>query len=109
VIIAVLVVFLYFYDKKNTEQTAQYIESPAIGDKYRVQLKSGSYTLYKVKEIKGDSVFILTHQYETDKSKGISDLEAKGEAAYDTTVYILTKKEIKDMFNKKEIYGVDRK
>lgn len=107
-LIVVLVAVGFVNDKQTDKRNAKFIESPAAGDIYEVKTKEGNYTLMKLTEVKGDSILIRLHQYETNKRTGLTDLKQKGEAAYSEDVFVLPKSAVRDMLKDGEILEVIR-
>ncbi|MEO7309166.1 MAG: hypothetical protein ABIX01_02120 [Chitinophagaceae bacterium] len=107
-LLAVIIVIAVISGKQNDEKNAKLIAAPIKGDIYEVKTDAGQYTLYLVDEVLGDSIFLRTNNYETNKSSGISDLKRKGMTAYSEDTYAFSKGEIKAKFDKKEIFDVDR-
>jgi len=73
-----------------------------------VKTKENQYTLFKVDNVRGDSIFLRVHNYETNKIDGLSDLRKKGDSAYSEDLYSIDKKDLKKMFEKGEIIDIDR-
>lgn len=110
VLIAGLVGMGVMSSKRQSERNAVYIGSPQKEDVYEVKLGEGQYTLYKVQEVTGDTVYLLLHQYETNKITGISDLKKKGDTGYSyDEVLAVTIPELKRMHEKGTIIDVERK
>lgn len=93
-------------DKKNDEKNAQLITAPQTGDIFEIKIKERQYTVYKVKEVSKDSVYLLVNNYEVNKRSGIDELKSKD---YATDVYALSKGELKKMFDSGEIIDIERK
>ena len=108
-LVAVLITIGVINDKKKDEKNAQLILTPQSGDIFEIKTKDNQYTLYKIDQIQGDSVFVRVNNYETNKATGIDDLKKKGDNAYSEEVLGLSKSELKVMLDKGEIIDVDRK
>ena len=108
-LVAVLITIGVINDKKKDEKNAQLILTPQNGDIFEIKTKDNQYTLYKIDQIQGDSVFVRVNNYETNKATGIDDLKKKGDNAYSEEVLGLSKSELKVMLDKGEIIDVDRK
>ena len=80
--------------------------TPQVGDIFEVKTKDNQYTLYKVDQVQGDSVFIQSSNFEANKVTGLDDLKKKD---YSSDVYGFSKSELKEMLNKGEILDIDRK
>lgn len=109
VLLAALIVFGVISSKQNNAKNAELISTPQKGDVYEIKLDYKQYTLYKVDDVVGDSVFLRVHQYETDKRTGIADLKKKGDEAYAEDILPMVKTDLKSMLDKGEIMDVERK
>ncbi len=108
-----LLLGLIIWGRINGEQVAEeratFISAPQKGDIYEIKTNDGAYTLYKVASLKGDTVFMLASQFVTNKHKGLNDLKSKGVESFLPIPSPITKSELKNMLEKGEIIGVDRK
>jgi hypothetical protein len=94
---------------RNAEQNAQFIAAPQRGDVYEIKLDNKQYTLYKVENIVGDTVFVLAHEYESNKRRGLSDLKKRGDLAYFPEPFSILKSDLEAMLESNEILDIDRK
>lgn len=67
------------------------------------------YTLFKVENVAGDTVFIIVNEFETNKVTGLVDLKNKGDEAFIQDPLPILKKDLKSMLEKGEIINIDRK
>jgi hypothetical protein len=107
-LVAVFIVFSSYQSKLSAERNAALILAPVKGDIFEIKTEDNQYTLYKVANVQGDSVFIRFNQYETNKITGLTDLKRKGDAAYSPETFALTKSALKQMLEKGEIRDIDR-
>ena len=105
-LIAVLITIIVISDKKKAERNAQLILTPQTGDVFEIKTKDNQYTLYKVNQVIGDTVFVQVNNYETNKISGLDDLKKKD---YSEDVLGFSKAELKQMLEKGEIIDIDRK
>jgi hypothetical protein len=105
-LIAAIIVWGVIANKQNDARNAKIILAPQKNDVYEIKLGEKKYTLYKVDQVVGDSVFLLMNKYEVNQASGVSDLEAKG---YDTEILPLTKEDLKAMLKTGEIMDIERK
>jgi hypothetical protein len=105
-LVAVLITLIVINDKKKDEKNAQLILTPQAGDIFEIKTKDNQYTLYKVDQVQGDSVFVQVSSFEVNKIKGLDDLKKK---EYSEDILGFSKSELKEMFNKGEILDIDRK
>ena len=105
-LVAALITIIIISDKKKAEKNAQLILTPQTGDIFEIKTKDNQYTLYKVYQVEGDSVFVQVNNYETNKITGLDDLKKKD---YSEDVLGFSKTELKQMLEKGEIIDIDRK
>ena len=107
-IIAVLIVVGVVNDQKNDKENAQYILAPKSGDILEIKTKENQYTVYKVDEVQGDSVFIRFNEYETNKLSGLGELKTKGAKSFSEETFSFSKTELKTMLEQGEIIDIER-
>lgn len=108
--VAALIAVAYFYmEKERASNTAKYILMPKSGDIYEVKTEGAKYTLYKIDEVAGDSVFVRYNNYETDDESGIDALKSKGDTAYELEVAGYLKPELRRMYDNGEILNISRR
>lgn len=91
--------------EKKTERS--YIQSPQVGDVYEYKIESNRYSTFKVMELKQDSLVVVHNEYETDKASGTNDINK--EENYDKGEwYSIPKSSIREMYEKGEIFDVNR-
>jgi len=108
-LIAAIIVAGVISDKNKNAKNAKLISYPQSGDILEIKTKEGQYTLYKVEKVQGDSAFIRLNNYETNMSTGLNDLKRKGDEAYSPVIFSFSKKELKEMYDKGEIFDIERK
>jgi hypothetical protein len=109
VILTALIAWAIKTGKENDALDAKYIAAPQKGDIYEFKTESDQFSLYKVDEVKGDSVFVFQNQYEANKIRGLSDLKAKGDDAFVKEQILFLKSELVSDLQKGVIMNVDRK
>jgi hypothetical protein len=92
--------------KQNDAENAKLILTPQAGDIFEVKLAYKQYTLYKVDQVEGDSVFIQISNYETNKKRGLNELKSRD---YSEEAFGFSKAELKQMLEKGEIMDVERR
>jgi phage FluMu protein Com len=108
-LLTALIIWGTISGKQNDEKNAKLILTPQKGDIYEIKKDYKQYTLYKVENIAGDTVFVFVNQYETNKITGLSGLKNKGDEAFIQEPLPILKKELKVMLDKGEIIDIDRK
>ena len=94
---------------KQDEQDKALIQSPRQGDIYKYKTENGEYSLMKVTDVAGDTVFVVPNKYGATKMSGLSKLEGKGDSTFTDVTYSLTKGELVKMEETGEILEVIRK
>jgi hypothetical protein len=89
----------------TADKVTKMIPALKAGDILQVKLKDNVYTLARVSRVKGDSVFLLPNQFQTDKATGINDLKSKG---YETQEELLTTADLQEMNKKEQILDIER-
>ena len=108
-LIAVLITVGVISSRENDKLNQQYIAAPIIGDLFEVKSRGDQYTLYKVEQVRGDSVFVSMNEYLANKPSGLKDLKSKGDASFSEEVVGYSKAELKKMLDSGEIMDIDRK
>lgn len=106
-LVAILITWGVVSDQQKDARNAKLILAPLKGDIFEVK-SGGNYTLYKVNEVVGDTIYILYNQYETNKISGLSDLKKKGNMGYVDVVEAYLKKDLKAMFDDGKIIDIIR-
>lgn len=107
-LIAILIIAGLISNKVNDAKNAELIAAPKKGDIYEVKVMYNVYTLYAVVDVVGDSVFMIPNEYQTNKSSGLKQIKNKGFTAFVFDTLGVTKEEIRGMYKKNMIIGVDR-
>ncbi len=103
-----LILFVYwqYQDKQQKQGSAQMIVAPAIGDVLEVKNKEQQFTLTKIIDIKKDSIFLISSNYQSTDASGLASLK---DSSYSTEVSYISKADLKSLFDKGDILQVDRK
>jgi hypothetical protein len=108
-LLSILIIWGVKSNNETAEINAKLILTPQKGDIYEIKKDYKQYTLYKVNNVAGDTVFVFVNQYETNKITGLTDLKNKGDEAFIQEPLPLVKTELKSMLEKGEIIDIDRK
>jgi len=103
--IAVLVISIARGVAADKADDRLYLSNPLAGDLYEFKTETNGYSLMKVIEVRPDSLVVQYNQFETDKMTGVYKLRMK---PFEDAAYILSRKEILDMYESNKIYDVDR-
>lgn len=107
-VIATLIIAITINGQQNDEENRKLIASPQKGDIYEIKLDYKQYTLYKVNDIRGDTVFILMNQFETNKISGLTELKDKGESNFIQEPIPMLKSELTAMLERGDIMDIER-
>lgn len=107
-LIALLITWGSVVGKQNDKKYAEFIENPMRGDIYEVKLANKHYTLFKVDKVVGDTVFLFMNEYETNKSRGLSELKRKGQKSFIQEHVPMLKADLKIRLEEGEIIRVER-
>ena len=108
-LLVILISSMVMDSNKKHERNAALILAPLTGDVFEVTTEDNQYTLFKVEEVQGDTVFLLVNNFQTNKSSGLREIKSKGEAAYSDEIYTIARKDLKEMFDKGKILDINRK
>jgi hypothetical protein len=97
-----------YSDIKKSKASAQYINHVKANDILETKTTEGHYTLMKVRNVKGDSVFVNYNKEEVILESGIDKLN-QFDDYFDKEVYVFTQAELIEMFKKEDILNVVRK
>lgn len=81
-VIGILIPLAFWQSARHSERVRAYLGAPAVGDVYDIDLAHGGYTIYKVTALRNDSVEVAMSTYETDRSRGLYSIRAKGDEAF---------------------------
>lgn len=96
-----------FYSSKMTdERVNDYVQNPAMFDKYHIKTESDNYSTFKVVQVFQDSIYVNFNNYETDKISGIYKIDV--EKNYSEDIFVLTNSELKAMHDKGSIRDIKR-
>lgn len=103
-----LLLFAYwqFQDMQQKQASAKMVVAPAVGDILEVKTKEQQYTLTKIIDIKNDSIFLVSSNYQSADASGLASLK---DSSYTIEVAYISKNNLKDLFDKGDILKVDRK
>jgi hypothetical protein len=105
-LIGVLVAFGVYGNAADKEEQAALLKNPMSGDVYEIKTESGSYTTFKIANVKTDTVEVWLNDYETNKITGINKIDK--EENYSDTTYTMTMNTIREMYAAGEIVDVNR-
>lgn len=90
-------------DKKNQ---AQLIQSPLAGDVYEMKTEGGSYTTFRVVNVRMDTLEVNLNNYEVSTVSGISKLHK--DENYSDSSYFIPVTAVREMFTAGEIVDINR-
>ncbi len=90
----------------GSANTAEYAKNPVKGDIYQVELEDGSFTIYKIDKIKGDSVYFLVNQYLTDELSGIDEVQEKN--VYYEELFAFSRKDLIKFYDDGNVHSIVR-
>ncbi len=108
ILVLVLIPVMIYMSMNGRAEKHQLISTPQLNDVYKVQLPNRKYALYKVAEIKGDTVFVRKSNKEAAKLFGISALDNKGDSSFFRGKIPFLKKDLQSMNEQGDIFSIDR-
>ena len=103
-IVILISVLSYFGSVKNEFM----IHDPQRGDVYKYQLENGEYSLMKISETVGDTVYVFLNSYSTNSIRGINRLMNEGRANYNKEAVPKLRDDLIRMFENGEILDMKR-
>ncbi|RWY50382.1 hypothetical protein [Mucilaginibacter gilvus] len=104
-VIILIGIFVTIHGRQNAERITKMIPALQKGDVLALKFKDNAYSLAKVMQVKGDSVFFVNNKYQTDGESGLNDLKTK---EYDTELRFFTIAELKAMNKNEKVIDIDR-
>jgi hypothetical protein len=107
--VLLFILILSYWQVKERDQkknSADLITAPAIGDVLEVKNKDQQFTLTKIIDIKNDSIFLMSSNYQSTEQSGLVSLK---DSAYSDEITFISKADLKALFTKGKILQVNRK
>jgi hypothetical protein len=107
--VLLFILILCFWQIKDREQkknSAVLISAPAIGDVLEVKNKDQQFTLTKIIDIKQDSIFLVSSNYQSTEQSGLVSLK---DSSYSDEISFISKADLNALFTKGQILQVNRK
>ncbi len=104
-IVGVLIGLISFMAGRHDKDAITYINAPKTGDTYEYK-PNESYSLLKVASVSQDSVFVISNDYEIGRQSKLYKIDKPEN--YTTEPYGISKDELKNLFESKDILDVDR-
>jgi len=108
IIVFLFVLFAVFAVLFENKDTKTWLQQPKPGDIYEMK-EDGLYTLYRVKAIKGDSIFVNPHEFTADKLSGLRKLKSDHPDGYSDTTIGFTRHELEALYTSKVLKRISRK
>ncbi|MCG2612938.1 zinc ribbon domain-containing protein [Terrimonas sp. NA20] len=105
---AVLISAVAVSISQDNKRNAAYLASPQDGDVYELKTEGNHYGLILVEQIKGDSAYVRLSDYEVDKKVTISKLQSMNKGKFSEDLFVFSKAELKNMWDKGEIVDAKR-
>lgn len=108
IIVAVFFAFAVFAVITENKDTKAWLQQPQAGDVYEIK-KDDGYTLYRIKEIKGDTVVVNLHEYTVEKTSALRRLKKDYPNTYSDSAVPLAKSELMAMYEARTLKRINRK
>ncbi|GAB5557744.1 MAG: hypothetical protein SchgKO_19570 [Schleiferiaceae bacterium] len=105
-LVALLISFGVYANKQDAEDELRYLAAPQVGDVYSYQTEDYLYTTMRVAHIKSDTLFLNDNTYAVDQKSGVHKVDK--ESNYTTEMFIMMHSEIKDWYDSKIIFDIER-
>lgn len=100
VLFSLLVLSVMWSNSNDTKNNQAYFEKPQVGDVYQIKTETNNYTLYKIDEIKKDSIIFEINNFESNRVSGLRKLANKENGGFDG---------IKEGYSKQEVIAMKEK
>jgi hypothetical protein len=107
-LLAVLISAVAISISQDNKRNAGYLAAPQDGDIYELKTEGNHYGLILVEQIKGDSAYVRLSDYEVDKKVTISKLQSMNKGKFSEDLFVFSKAELKNMWDKGEIVDAKR-
>jgi hypothetical protein len=107
-LIGVLIIGSLTQSGRHDARTSALVKAPQAGDILEVKKSAGVYTLYKIAEVRPDSVAVLPLLYSVDNPSGLSKLES-GSYGYAAEPKMYSRENLSVLVHAGEILDVIRK
>jgi len=95
--------------REDNKRDLAYLSAPKKGDIYEIHTAGEGYTLYKVSEVKTDSVYVIFNKFQSDKKSGLTQPKMNDAGSFIEEDYLpIAKKDLLKMKDKGEIEAVRR-
>lgn len=109
-ILFIVLLSIGFYNYKRNERiNLQYLSKPKAGDVYEIRTGTFEYSVYKVKSISNDTVYVYASKYLTDKRKEMEAIKKKGPESFQEKPIPLLLKDLPNLYDELFILDVERK
>ncbi|MGG9962884.1 zinc-ribbon domain-containing protein [Ferruginibacter sp. SUN106] len=96
--------------REDNKRDIAYLTTPKTGDIYEIYTVGEGYTLYKVSDVKTDSVYVIFNKYQSNKKSGLNQSKMTEAGSFIEEEYLpIAKKDLLKMKDKGEIEGVRRR
>ncbi len=100
-----IVVLAVMADSNNTRT---WLQQPQAGDVYEIN-ENGTYTLYRIQQVKGDTIVMNPHEYKADRASGLRKLKKTYPDAYSTEEIPMAKSELSALYAERALRKIERK
>ncbi len=108
-LIGLLIISGIYSGIQDDKRDHAFLTNPKAGDIYEIKTDKGQYTLYKVADVKEDTVFVMLNQFETNNKSGLTKKEMAAASSYIEDEYLpIAKTALLKMKESGEIQGVKR-
>ncbi len=106
-IVGLIILFFSISDKIDAQEDLTAIDSPISGDVYKYESDANRYSTLKVVEVDEDSVYFRYNNYDYTQKVGIEEIDV--DTCYTQDIYMMSRDELKNMYENGTIYDVSRK
>ncbi|MCP4437568.1 MAG: zinc-ribbon domain-containing protein [Aureispira sp.] len=104
-LIAIVALIGIISSNQNSKMVKEYLANPASGDIYQLKLDSDRFTTLRIFMVTDDSLYVNFNDYESNL-QALNDLDESDR--YSEDIYTLHRKELETMYERGEIYNINR-
>jgi len=106
---ALIIISAVISGQEKSKENKAWIKSPIKGDVYKFKTTDGKYSLLKVEETNGDTIYVLPNNYAATKISGLTKLLGQGDSTYSEESYPILKSRLSTMLEEGTIQDIIRK
>lgn len=92
----------------DSNNTRNWLQQPQAGDVYEIK-ENGTYTLYRIQQVKGDTLVMNPYEYNADRASALRKLKKTYPDAYSAEEIPMVKSELAALYAERALRKIERK